>query len=52
MGAVTLPFAVLGYARKLGFGERIVPLAEEPDVTEALVRAFLDQTERALRRGR
>lgn len=44
-------FYLLGYSTKLRLDPAITGLAELDDIAEVLVRAFLDQTQTALRRG-
>lgn len=44
-------FYLLGYARRLRFKDAAVPLEESPDLTEAIVQAFLHQARTTLRRG-
>ena len=50
---VSIPrlFFLLGYARLMRFRNDAVDLGRSPDVTETLVRACLEQTRAALRRG-
>ena len=50
---VSIPrlFFLLGYAKRMRFHDDAVSLGESPDVTETIVRAFLEQSRVALRRG-
>lgn len=50
---VSIPrlFFLLGYARRMRFRDDAVALGQSPAVTETIVRAFLEQTRVALRRG-